>query len=205
MQTAARAPNSVTVVLQWRKVSRVILPALALFAIAYSSPAATPVKQHKRHHAATAASTPLPRKSTKTAMPANFTAARGTRTSRRQGKISRAPVRSYQQAPTPDRYKEIQQALASKGYFKGEANGQWGADSADALKRFQSDQNLMPDGKINSLSLIALGLGPKRLTAKSEAVPPGQLAPAPAAPSPSSAVPASLGTSTAPPPAAPQQ
>ena len=35
-----------------------------------------------------------------------------------------------------------------------------GADSVDALKRFQADQNLMPDGKINSFSLIALGLGP---------------------------------------------
>ena len=33
----------------------------------------------------------------------------------------------------------------------------------------------MPDGKINSLSLIALGLGPKRLTAKSDAAPPRPL------------------------------
>ncbi len=32
----------------------------------------------------------------------------------------------------------------------------------DALKRFQHDQNLVEDGKIGSLSLIALGLGPKR-------------------------------------------
>ena len=50
-----------------------------------------------------------------------------------------------------------------------EANGTWDSDSADALKRFQADQNLTPDGKINSLSLIALGLGPKRLTAQSHA------------------------------------
>ena len=53
---------------------------------------------------------------------------------------------------------------------------QWGPESVDALKRFQADQNLMPDGKINSLSLIALGLGPKRLTAKSDAAPHAQLA-----------------------------
>lgn len=32
----------------------------------------------------------------------------------------------------------------------------------DALKRFQHDQNLTEDGKIGSVSLIALGLGPKR-------------------------------------------
>ena len=37
----------------------------------------------------------------------------------------------------------------------------------DGLRRFQVDQNLTADGKIGSLSLIALGLGPKRLTAQS--------------------------------------
>ena len=68
----------------------------------------------------------------------------------------------------------------SKGYFHGEPNGQWGVESTDALKRFQADQSLMPDGKINSLSLIALGLGPKRLTAKSEtAAPPPATSPSP--------------------------
>jgi len=74
--------------------------------------------------------------------------------------------RNYQAAPTPERYKEIQQALASKGYFKGEVNGEWGSDSVGALRHFQSDQKLEPDGKLGSLSLIALGLGPKRTTAQ---------------------------------------
>src|SRR5437660_958588 len=61
---------------------------------------------------------------------------------------------SYQQMPralskpTPERYKEIQQALAEKGYYKGEVNGAWGADSTEALRRFQSDQNLKVDGKL---------------------------------------------------------
>ena len=110
-------------------------------------------------------------------------AAKPTKTAARRskGKIARVPARSYQQAPTPDRYKEIQQALASKGYLQSEPNGQWGPESADALKRFQADQSLMPDGKINSLSLIALGLGPKRLTAKSEAATPS-VTPAPSNP-----------------------
>ena len=65
-------------------------------------------------------------------------------------------------APTPERYMEIQQALADKGYYSGAVNGIWGADSVDALKRFQQDQNLAPDGKLGALSIIALGLGPKR-------------------------------------------
>jgi hypothetical protein len=66
------------------------------------------------------------------------------------------------QQPTPERYKEIQQALADKGYFRSEPDGNWGPTSIDALKRFQHDQKLAEDGKIGSLSLIALGLGPKR-------------------------------------------
>ena len=68
-----------------------------------------------------------------------------------------------QQQPTPERYREIQKALIDKGYLVGEANGRWGPESVDALRRFQEELNIEPaDGKLNSLSLIALGLGPKR-------------------------------------------
>jgi peptidoglycan hydrolase-like protein with peptidoglycan-binding domain len=70
--------------------------------------------------------------------------------------------RSNQQQPTLDRYREIQQALGERGYFAGEPDGSWGVESVDALKRFQRDQNLTEDGRIGALSLIALGLGPKR-------------------------------------------
>ncbi len=46
---------------------------------------------------------------------------------KRKGKKSAStPTRYFQQAPTPERYTEIQQALAAKGYFKGEPNGHWG-------------------------------------------------------------------------------
>ncbi len=69
--------------------------------------------------------------------------------------------RPGQTAPTPERYKEIQEALAKKGYLHGEANGKWDQDSADALRRFQQDQNLETSGKLDSLSIVALGLGPK--------------------------------------------
>jgi hypothetical protein len=67
-----------------------------------------------------------------------------------------------QQAPTADRYAEIQRALAEKGYYTGPVTGQWNADSTDALKRFQADHKLTVDGKIGAKSLIELGLGPKR-------------------------------------------
>ncbi len=135
---------------------KTILSLLALIAMTWPSSAATKPKhitpKRQRHHSVTPS-----RKAPKTK------AQKGHRTKQR---------RSYQQAPTPERYKEIQQALASKGYFRGEPNGEWRPDSQEALKRFQADQNLTPDGKIGSLSLIALGLGPKRLTAQSHVQPP---------------------------------
>ena len=71
--------------------------------------------------------------------------------------------RSTQRTPTPERYKEIQQALASKGYLDPAVpSGVWDTPSVTALKKFQQEQNLEPSGKIDSLSLIALGLGPRR-------------------------------------------
>jgi hypothetical protein len=70
--------------------------------------------------------------------------------------------RNRQTTPSQDRYKQIQDALVAKGYLSSEeANGNWGQSSADALKNFQAEQTLESTGKINSLSLIALGLGPK--------------------------------------------
>jgi len=83
--------------------------------------------------------------------------------------------RSRQLAPTPDRYKEIQTALVTRGYLKSQPSGVWDAQSGDALKHFQHDQNLEPNGKLNSLSLIALGLG-----AKHPPVVPSGASPAPA-------------------------
>ena len=66
------------------------------------------------------------------------------------GKKSRTAKRSAprQSEPTPDRYMQIQQALADKGFFTGSVNGVWGPDSVAALKQFQESQNLAVDGKL---------------------------------------------------------
>jgi hypothetical protein len=64
--------------------------------------------------------------------------------------------------PTPERYQEIQQALVSKGYGPGTPDGVWVPDWVAALKHYQQDQKLEATGKLNALSLITLGLGPKR-------------------------------------------
>ena len=73
-----------------------------------------------------------------------------------------AAARPRQLQPTADRYRQIQDALVAKGYLKAEqATGSWDQNSVDALKRFQAEQKLDATGKITSMSLIALGLGPK--------------------------------------------
>jgi hypothetical protein len=106
---------------------------------------------------------------------------RATAASRRGKKgppAKRVTWRNRQLAPTPQRYKEIQDALAAKGYLNPEdASGTWNQASMDALKKFQAGQNLDSTGKINSLSLIALGLGPKRETAAPK--PAAEIPPAP--------------------------
>jgi len=92
---------------------------------------------------------------------------KGGKSPSRKAKSGKRTVQQTKRAPrqlepTAERYTQIQQALADKGYYTGEVNGAWGADSVEALKRFQQAQNLSPDGKLGSLSLIALGLGPSR-------------------------------------------
>jgi hypothetical protein len=90
------------------------------------------------------------------------TAAKKSTASSKKKKSSRTTWRNRQTAPTPERYREIQSALKEKGYLKPEeVTGTWNATSTDALKRFQGDQKIEGAGRINSLSLIALGLGPK--------------------------------------------
>jgi hypothetical protein len=98
-------------------------------------------------------------------------------TSSKKGKSTKKPAtaaatfHSRQMAPTPDRYREIQQSLAEKGYLKSEPSGVWDTQSADALRQFQTDKKLSPTGKLSSASLIALGLGPKPVGDPPAAVP----------------------------------
>ncbi len=86
------------------------------------------------------------------------------------------PRRVTQQQPDEARTREIQEALAAKGY-PVDASGVWGPQSAEALKKFQEDQNInnmSGRGKLDPLTLIALGLGPKREAAPAAASPADQ-------------------------------
>ena len=142
---------------------------LAMILLAGNADATAPVKKKAPVKKGTATKAATTKKAPATAAkkaPATATKKGATTAASARGK--KAPVkkttwRNRQTTPTPDRYREIQSALAAKGYLKPEdATGTWNSSSADALKKFQSEQNLESNGKINSLSLIALGLGPHR-------------------------------------------
>jgi hypothetical protein len=108
---------------------------------------------------------PAAKKTTTPAAKKGAPAKKGVTTAARKAAPKRSATtwRNRQLAPSADRYREIQTALAARGYLRNEnATGVWNQESSDALKKFQSEQNIESSGKINSLSLIALGLGPKR-------------------------------------------
>jgi len=64
-----------------------------------------------------------------------------------------------QKAPTPDRITEIQSSLVRGGYYQGEPNGKWDANTIAAMQKFQSANGLDPSGKLDATSLQKLGLG----------------------------------------------
>ena len=137
--------------------------ALGMVFLAWSADGATATKKKKGPVKKGATSSATRKKSATGKKSGTTTASARGKKGATATKRSATTWRNRQLSPSPDRYREIQQALASKGYLSAEeANGAWGPGSAEALKRFQADQNIEPSGKINSLSLIALGLGPKR-------------------------------------------
>jgi hypothetical protein len=141
----------------------------ALVMILSTASAQTPPPAKKKSPVArktsVAGKSPVAAKKPATALQKNVTAKRAAATAANRKKTPARPAvtwRNRQLQPTEERYKEIQQALASKGYLQpGQTSGTWDQNSSDALKQFQTAQNLDASGKINSLSLIALGLGPK--------------------------------------------
>ena len=143
--------------------------------------------QSKKH-----SSTPATAASKK--KPAAKTTKKGARSTaaRRRGAKPRSLA---QTAPTPERYQEIQQAMVAKGYGPQAPNGVWGPEWSSALKRYQQAQKLEPTGKLNSMSLITLGLGPKREPPAGVTAPP---APTPAAAPALPAAPADQPSSSSP-------
>ena len=65
--------------------------------------------------------------------------------------------------PNPSAYdagtiRSVQQALNARGYNAGPVDGQWGAATRDAVRRFQQVSGLPVTGELNSSTLSALGV-----------------------------------------------
>lgn len=150
--SGARSPGRRNEAGKLKQVKKIVILLLAVLAIAGPSLARTKRKSTR----------PAAHSSKRVTRSKTYVRRSSARSNRKSTKVRTSAHSTQQGQPAPERYKEIQQSLAEKGYYKGDVNGQWGAESTSALKRFQSEQNLASDGKLNSLSLIALGLGPKR-------------------------------------------
>jgi peptidoglycan hydrolase-like protein with peptidoglycan-binding domain len=84
------------------------------------------------------------------------------------GQASKAPAKKRtvsrrrprgQQAPSADRIKEIQTALAREGHHQGEPTGKWDTATIQAVKSYQQANALTPSGKLDAKTLQRLGLG----------------------------------------------
>jgi peptidoglycan hydrolase-like protein with peptidoglycan-binding domain len=91
-----------------------------------------------------------------------------------------------QKAPTPDRISEIQSALARNGFYEGDPNGKWDANTVSAMRNFQSANGLESTGKIDALTLQKLGLGSDiaGVSAPKPVPLPGSITPAPTSSAP---------------------
>jgi hypothetical protein len=153
--------------------------ALSMAALAWGvQPAASAVKKKAPvRKVAVKSATRKPAAPSKTAAVVHTAAARK---SVKKVPVKRTTWRNRQAAPSSDRYLEIQNALIAKGYLPaGAATGAWDQASADALKKFQAEQSLDSSGKINSLSLIALGLGPRHDSSSTKTAEGGNAPPEP--------------------------
>ena len=59
---------------------------------------------------------------------------------------------------SPATVRAVQQALNERGYNAGAVDGQWGATTQDAVKRFQRASGLAETGELGPSTLSALGV-----------------------------------------------
>ncbi|MGH9793309.1 MAG: peptidoglycan-binding domain-containing protein [Candidatus Acidiferrales bacterium] len=82
-----------------------------------------------------------------------------TKAQKKKRPVSRRRRARRQSAPTAERVREIQSALAKAGHYQATPNGKWDGKSVEAMKAFQEANGLRPSGKLNARSLQLLGLG----------------------------------------------
>lgn len=100
-----------------------------------------------------------------------------------------------QMAPTPDRVREIQEALQKDGSYEGDPTGKWDDATTEAMKKYQDKNGFPVTGKIDALSLNKMGLGAET-AGKGAPLPSATATPSPSASSKSSTSSANSTTST---------
>jgi peptidoglycan hydrolase-like protein with peptidoglycan-binding domain len=78
---------------------------------------------------------------------------------KRQGATKRAVTPKRGTALPNEAIIEAQEALAAAGYYRVEPDGKTGPATTAALKKFQSDRHLPVTGKLDAITLGALGIG----------------------------------------------
>jgi photosystem II stability/assembly factor-like uncharacterized protein len=93
---------------------------------------------------------PEPKKKTTTRTPPKKTVATSTVVSKK--------IPPRQPVLTADTVSDVQEALNNAGYHLGEPDGKAGPITLAALKRFQADRHLPATGKLDDITLAALGV-----------------------------------------------
>ena len=70
---------------------------------------------------------------------------------------------TYTQPLSVSAIRDVQQILHGLGLYKGNIDGNWGADSASALKQFQQSKGLQATGQLNEATAKTLNLNLARL------------------------------------------
>ena len=133
-----------------RKLSGMILTALAVGSIALPAAAQSSSQSTKTYTTHKSSSNTATNNST----PSSKKKSGGQKSSSKKSKKVKG-----QAAPTPERITEIQEALARKGALDGAPTGKWDDSTTAAVKKFQSSNGLNPSGKLDALTLQKLGLG----------------------------------------------
>jgi peptidoglycan hydrolase-like protein with peptidoglycan-binding domain len=73
-------------------------------------------------------------------------------------------------ARADDTVAAVQTRLVKLGYYSGDVDGQWGSQTAAAVRRFQIARELRVTGELNAATLSALGIKSAPLAPNSRAV-----------------------------------
>jgi photosystem II stability/assembly factor-like uncharacterized protein len=84
---------------------------------------------------------------------------KGTKKGAKQPAATAARGRRPAATTTKDTVLQAQQALLNNGYHLGEPDGRTGTATTAAVKKFQTDRHLPLTGKLDAITLAALGVG----------------------------------------------